>query len=227
MRSSAPRTLFFALAAGVVGYLVGLSGPEEGASVRRAPTEQVIEDPWDKDGRPAGEADDPEPDGTDDVSPGAASAGEDALRTDLSDLPVEVLGERALQQGEIVGLPQGDYVVRADGKGKLVLKKHGLWKEPLKKGTRREGAYRDGKRNGVWRWWHANGQLWHTGEWRDGKAVGAHRIWNASGKLAEARQYENGRGTGNWTWWHSNGQRRREGRMENGKRVGAWTTWHA
>ena len=61
MRSSAPRTLLVALAAGVVGYLAGRSGPEEGTTVRGAPTAHVMEDPWGYDGWPAEAADDPEP----------------------------------------------------------------------------------------------------------------------------------------------------------------------
>ena len=63
-------------------------------------------------------------------------------------------------------------------KGKYVLRKHGLWKEPRKKSRWAEGEYRDGKKHGVWNFWHKNGEKWYEGGYKDGKPAGDHRAWH-------------------------------------------------
>ena len=64
-----------------------------------------------------------------------------------------------------------------------------------------EGTYRDGEREGVWKAWHANGQLWSVGEYQGGKENGLKTVY------------------------YENGQKYYEGRVEDDERVGVWSFW--
>ena len=64
-----------------------------------------------------------------------------------------------------------------------------------------EGTFKDGEREGKWRAWHRNGNLWSEGEYQGGK--------------------ENGRKT----VYYENGQKYYEGVVKMDERVGEWTFW--
>ena len=95
------------------------------------------------------------------------------------------------------GSPKVVKIYKDEEKTKLVSEKQ-LYRDGT---TYREGTYRDGKREGTWKAWHANGQLWSVGEYQDGRENGLKTVY-----------YENGR-------------KYYEGRVKEDERVGTWSFW--
>jgi len=97
--------------------------------------------------------------------------------------------------------------MKSVGGGSLVRDKvTGLWhhdveREPftgraLEKfpdGTQRaEADFLNGKKDGMERFWHANGRLKSEGQWFDGRRNGVFREWREDGKPISANRYKNG-----------------------------------
>ncbi len=64
-----------------------------------------------------------------------------------------------------------------------------------------KGNFVDGRRDGLFAWWHANGQRQIAGEFRDGKKHGR------------------------WTWWYENGIKAVEGNFSDDMPQGIWSWW--
>jgi antitoxin component YwqK of YwqJK toxin-antitoxin module len=59
---------------------------------------------------------------------------------------------------------------------------HGWWDETMERRAV-SGSWRDGRRDGAWTWWHADGSLAVTGTFRVGIQVGRWRFLKPDGKL--------------------------------------------
>ncbi len=57
---------------------------------------------------------------------------------------------------------------------------------------RAEAHFLQGKKDGMERFWHANGNLKEEGQWFDNLANGLMRSWDEQGKLQKAVRYKNG-----------------------------------
>jgi hypothetical protein len=55
-----------------------------------------------------------------------------------------------------------------------------------------EGNYINGKRNGLWKYWHENGQVRCEGNYINGLKDGVWKYWDETGVLTEETLYNNG-----------------------------------
>ena len=62
----------------------------------------------------------------------------------------------------------------------------------------REGSYEDGRRTGVWKTWHQNGQLREEVRYTEGKVHGPFSARHANGGLHESGAHAAGRRVGTW-----------------------------
>jgi hypothetical protein len=82
-----------------------------------------------------------------------------------------------------------------------------------------------GDREGLWRFWHENGQLIIEKNYVNGNLEGLYRSWHENGQLQEEGNYLNGEREGLHRFWHENGQLEQEGNYLNGKREGLHRFW--
>lgn len=106
-----------------------------------------------------------------------------------------------------------------------------------------KGAYTDGLRDGVFRYYSERGTYESSGRYAQERAVGKWERFHWNGKLKEEVVYVNGgftrnvwdslgrpqvtNGFGKATTWYDNGKVREEGTYEKGKREGYWRGYHA
>jgi hypothetical protein len=74
---------------------------------------------------------------------------------------------------------------------------------------------------------HPNGRKRAEGRYAEGKEEGPWTYWDADGQLEAAGEYRNGLREGLWTEWYPNGQKRQEGEYRQGNRHGAARSWYA
>ena len=84
----------------------------------------------------------------------------------------------------------------------------------------------NGKREGLWRCWYSNGQLYIEGYYFNDRRDGLWRCWFENGQLWEEGYYFNGKKDGLWRWWHDNGQLCENDCYVNGKQEGLYRRWH-
>ncbi|MBN1338870.1 MAG: hypothetical protein JXA03_06070 [Bacteroidales bacterium] len=78
-------------------------------------------------------------------------------------------------------------------------------------GTKRmEGAFREGKRHGEWKYWYANGNLWSAGTYTEGKENGRKAVYHENGQLYYEGNLNDGKRTGNWKFFDKNGKLQKE-----------------
>ncbi len=68
-----------------------------------------------------------------------------------------------------------------------------------------EGGYKDGKRDGQWKSWNQNGNLWSEGTFKDGLDEGLRTIYHENGKKFIEGYYTAGKKTGTWKFYDENG----------------------
>jgi antitoxin component YwqK of YwqJK toxin-antitoxin module len=105
--------------------------------------------------------------------------------------------------------------------------REGLWRFWHENGQLSlERGYVNGKEEGLRRAWHENGQLSLEGSCVNGEAEGFWRSWHENGQLSLERGYVNGKEEGLRRAWHENGQLSLEGSCVNGEAEGFWRSWH-
>ena len=67
-------------------------------------------------------------------------------------------------------------------------------------------SYKYGKKNGIEKSWHVNGQLAYVCPYRNNEKHGTEKYWNANGKLYYKISYVNGKKHGTYMEWYENGQ---------------------
>ena len=78
------------------------------------------------------------------------------------------------------------------------------------------GIYRNGKREGLWIFWHPNGRKESEGNYHNGKEGGLWIYWYQNGQKREEGNYRNGKREELWISWWPNGQKATEGNYRNG-----------
>jgi antitoxin component YwqK of YwqJK toxin-antitoxin module len=94
------------------------------------------------------------------------------------------------------------------------------WASPIE-----AGAYRDGKRDGLWRRW-SNGVLVDERRYDRDREDGLARTWSPNGVLLSSGVMSRGTQVGLWRTWHDNGRLMGQGRFVHGREVGRHTTWN-
>ena len=64
----------------------------------------------------------------------------------------------------------------------------------------------NGKKDGVWKYWHENGQLGYEVFYKDGKKDGVQKAWHDNGQLEYEYCYKDGKRDGVGKWLDENGQ---------------------
>ena len=92
-----------------------------------------------------------------------------------------------------------------------------------------EGAYRDGKKTGVWTAWWDNGKKQSQGPYVAGDRSGTWAYFDEKGRQTsqgELRTIGNvEKKQGRWTYWHANGTKSQEGTFREGRKDGAWKSF--
>ncbi len=86
---------------------------------------------------------------------------------------------------------------------------------------------KDGKQEGQYKQWHANGQLWDERTYKDGNQEGQHKQWHANGQLWDERTYKDGKLDGLCKYWYETGQLQGECTYKDGKLDGLYKYWYA
>jgi antitoxin component YwqK of YwqJK toxin-antitoxin module len=81
-------------------------------------------------------------------------------------------------------------------------------------------------REGLWRFWHENGQLKQEGNYINNKLEGLFRRWHENGQLQQEVNHINDKIEGMGRAWYKNGQLENEGNFVNGNPKGLFTFWY-
>jgi antitoxin component YwqK of YwqJK toxin-antitoxin module len=82
------------------------------------------------------------------------------------------------------------------------------------------------QRQGLWTWWHQNGQKKMEGRYEADQPTGKFTWWYATGQKQLEGEYISGKQQGKFTWWHPNGQKQLEGAYIAGVLSGKWSRWN-
>lgn len=88
-----------------------------------------------------------------------------------------------------------------------------------------QGVYRDDVPDGLWTNWDSEGHRVAERHYRAGLWDGLWQVWFASGQLQSSCTYAAGVREGVCTTWHENGRKQQEGAYLHGERVGLWHVW--
>ena len=86
-------------------------------------------------------------------------------------------------------------------------------------------VYKDGKPEGLQRYWHDNGHKSLELNLKSGENHGLLTVWNENGNKNSEANWKDGRLNGLQLGWHENGQKRIRIRHEGGRPEGLWTAW--
>lgn len=105
-------------------------------------------------------------------------------------------------------------------------KKDGLWTEWYENGQKMsEGHFKKGMEEGVWTEWHENGQKARQVRFDQGKEEGFRSAWYDNGQQSEENHFKEGMPDGPYTTWYRNGKKSSAGQHRRADRVGLWTEW--
>ena len=111
---------------------------------------------------------------------------------------------------------------RAEGPYHLGVRE-GEWSFFDRRGILRErGSYRAGKRDGAWLQYARNGRVFQLAEYVDGAQEGSWQRFSREGALLEEGQFEASVQQGRWVRRYSNGSIKERGLYEAGLREGLW-----
>lgn len=82
------------------------------------------------------------------------------------------------------------------------------------------------KKNGEWKMYFSNGNLWEIGHLKDGNEDGEWKLYWENGKIRWHRNYKNGILDGEWKMYYQNGNTSELGQYTNGKRNGEWKLFY-
>jgi len=107
-------------------------------------------------------------------------------------------------------------------------KEEGLYKEWHENGfLSSEGTWKEGNKVGLWKRWHENGQLESEITFTNGKIMDAViKGWYENGKLKMEGIIKNDELDGLSKEWYENGKLKTEGTIKNGKPEGFMKRWH-
>lgn len=105
-------------------------------------------------------------------------------------------------------------------------KRHGLWVETDAAGGRSENEYVDGEKHGVEAAWRADGTPRFAGRFEHGKMTGTWTSWGEGGVLSGTRQYVDGKISGVAQTFHPNGTLAAESTYLDGKDVAPTRGWY-
>jgi antitoxin component YwqK of YwqJK toxin-antitoxin module len=92
-------------------------------------------------------------------------------------------------------------------------------------GQRAAGQLVSGLADGIWTYWHPNGQLDCEGMYQRGAKSGLWTFWYPEGAMDCMGEYRDDIEDGPWVSWYANGKIQEEGVFQAGRKVGNWKYW--
>ncbi len=89
-----------------------------------------------------------------------------------------------------------------------------------------EKNYKEGKKEGIQKSWHENGQIWNEGNYKEGKKEGIQKNWYDNGQLCYEENYKEGELDGIQKEWYKNGQLEYERNYKEGELDGIQKEWY-
>ncbi len=86
--------------------------------------------------------------------------------------------------------------------------------------------YKEGKLEGIQKFWYDNGQLYYENNYKNGKLNGIQKFWYDNGQLYYEENYKNGKKEGIQKGWYDNGQLLYENNYKEGKAEGKQKRWY-
>ena len=80
-----------------------------------------------------------------------------------------------------------------------------------------ETPYKNGKEDGIQKWYYHNGKLWRETPYKNGKEDGIAKYYSENGKLMQETSYKNGKRDGIAKYYSENGKLRSETPYKDGK----------
>ncbi len=90
----------------------------------------------------------------------------------------------------------------------------------------KEGTMKDGAEEGIWTYYHSNGQIQRVTSYEKGKKQGAEKTYYKNGILWEQTSYEDDQEDGYSITYYSNGNIWEEGWMKQGMKQGTWISYN-
>lgn len=87
------------------------------------------------------------------------------------------------------------------------------------------GKFKEGKKDGDWKYYYYTGQLEKISRYEDGILNGPYKYYYDNGTVNVEGEYENGLKSAIWTWYTKQGTKDMEGTFKNGEQHGNWTYW--
>ena len=89
-----------------------------------------------------------------------------------------------------------------------------------------QGSIKNGKKDGLWVYYHDNGKLWKSGTFKDGKEDGPWFHYEEDGQLLMKGTFKDGKEDGPWFSYHDNGQLWWKRTYKDGERDGPYIFYH-
>lgn len=90
----------------------------------------------------------------------------------------------------------------------------------------KEGNYKNGKKEGIWKYYSYKGHVLLETNYINGERNGLSNVWWSKGIKKEEGNYKNDKVDGLWTDWYENGKKKWEHTWKDGKFDGLWTEWY-
>ena len=102
-------------------------------------------------------------------------------------------------------------------------RQEGLWTYWRAEGGKQsEGTWHHDVQEGAWTWWHADGSVQHQGRYHAGRRDGAWRHYHAGGSLSASGAYVEDRQDGPWLYLDRSGDVQAAGIYLEGVKQGVW-----
>jgi hypothetical protein len=87
-------------------------------------------------------------------------------------------------------------------------------------------SFYHGKKDGIFKKWYSNGQLWEELNYKDDKRDGRFKKWHNNGQLWWECTFKDDKLEGSYKQWYDNGQLWEICTYKKGKRDGPYKKWH-
>ncbi len=110
--------------------------------------------------------------------------------------------EKMVKKAYSDGSPELEYYYKVSGGDSVLVREVGYYPGGIRQ---IEGTYEDNLREGTWRYWYENGNLWVKAEYQKDLRDGLCEVWHDNGQIYYSGSYRKGERTGVWKFWDARG----------------------
>ncbi|MFH1159839.1 MAG: toxin-antitoxin system YwqK family antitoxin [bacterium] len=111
--------------------------------------------------------------------------------------------QKVVEESYPDGTPKRECIYRGSGDKKILLSETFYYPNGQVQVT---GGYKNGQRNGYWKYFYENGNLWSEGYYKEGKNHGKRLTYFENGKLRYEAWYDEDERTGIWKFYDTSGK---------------------